>query len=171
MVIATLAGGCAFDSAASFDTEDYIDMDPPPSNCSAGTTASPCPAGDSSGNPVGGPCIDSDDCLGEAACVAPYSDGEVGDFTCTDQCLPLEDPTSWCFDAASCCDPAASCRRGLCVLDPAVDESGSGPDGGDSGSSSDSGGSSGTGGSSDSGSDSGSGDTSPGGSSGSTGMP
>jgi len=111
-----LASGCALaNSDAGADTDDFIDMDTPPGNCSAGTSAQPCPNADSSGNPVGASCFDSDDCTSGTSCVAPYQAGEVGEFTCTDQCLPMLDENAWCFDASACCEPSAVCRRGLCV--------------------------------------------------------
>ena len=144
------AAGCsAADSALEGATDDFIDMSPPPSNCSAGTGAEPCPATDS-GSPAGGPCRDSTDCLDGNACVAPFEDGEAGDFVCVTACIDLADEASWCLDASACCDPLAVCGpRGLCVIQGGLDESGTA--GSDSGSSEGSGSSGG----SDSGSDTG----------------
>lgn len=158
VVVASVAlAGCAASADFESETEDFIDMPTPPGNCSADTGAEPCPnptadgGTGTSGNPVGGPCLEPDDCQAGAACVAPYEDGMVGEFSCTDQCIALEDEASWCLDAAACCEPGAICRRGLCVIDGSAD-SGSGDSGsGDSGSgdsdsgSGDSGGSSSTG--------------------------
>ncbi|MCH9681476.1 MAG: hypothetical protein K0V04_08590 [Deltaproteobacteria bacterium] len=118
--------GCGASSADFAETDDFIDQDTPPGNCSAGTSSQPCPNPDSTGSPAGGPCFDSDDCSGGNACVAPYEGGEVGDFTCTNQCIELEDEDSWCLDAGACCDANASCRRGLCVAGESADESGTG---------------------------------------------
>ncbi|MEM7159669.1 MAG: hypothetical protein AAF799_42910 [Myxococcota bacterium] len=169
VVAMMLVGGCgSSDSAFGADTEDFIDEPTPPGNCSAGTSAGPCP-NDTGGNPAGSPCLEPDDCAAGVHCVAPYDDGEVGDFACSDQCIDLMDEQAWCLDAAACCTEGAICRRGLCVLEDGVDESGTaGSDSGDtgtgSGSDSGSGGSSdgtSTGGS-DSGSESGAGSSSTG---------
>ena len=76
MAALVLGVGCSAASELSADTEDFIDQDAPPGNCSAGTSAEPCPNADSTGTPVGGPCIDSDDCSSGTVCIAPF-DGEV----------------------------------------------------------------------------------------------
>lgn len=131
-----IAAGCSMsDTAFDGETEDLIDMPTPPGNCSAGTGAEPCPNGDSSGQPVGGPCLEPDDCQQGAACVAPFEGGEVGTFTCTDVCIPVRDESSWCLDSAACCDTTNLCIRGLCVVDDsATAGSSDGSDTGDSGS-------------------------------------
>jgi len=131
-----LACSAAAGEFGTGDTEDFIDMNPPPSNCSAGTGAEPCPPSpDSSGSPEGGPCIDSQDCLGGNACVAPFEGGQVGDFTCSSECIASNDEAAWCLDASACCDPAAVCiGRGLCVPGGSID-SGTGSETGGSGSS------------------------------------
>jgi hypothetical protein len=123
------AAGCALASdTPDADTDDFIDMDTPPGNCSAGPTAEPCPDPGTTGSPEGGPCIDSLDCQGDNACVAPFVDGEVGDFVCSSQCIALLDESAWCLDAGACCDMEAVCSaRGLCVVpEGGLDESGSG---------------------------------------------
>lgn len=120
--------GCASaDSDAGPGTDDFIDMDTPPGNCSAGTTGMPCPdPGQTTGVPEGGACLDSTDCASGTSCIAPFVDGEVGDFVCTSQCIGLMDESAWCLDASACCDAGATCNpRGLCI-EGALDDSGSG---------------------------------------------
>lgn len=131
MVVAVLVGGCAGDDSALFGaTDDYIDQDVPPGNCSAGTSAQPCPDPDSSGSPEGGACLESEHCADGNACVAPFEGGEVGPFTCTSQCIPIEDEGAWCLDDLACCEPTAVCNaRGLCVVPGGVDESGTAGEG------------------------------------------
>jgi hypothetical protein len=129
-IVALVASGCGGDDGAleSGATDDFIDMDTPPGNCSAGPMADPCPTPDTTGAPEGEACASSAGCEGGNACVAPFIDGEVGEFTCTSQCIALLDETAWCLDAVACCDMGAVCNaRGLCVV-PAggLDESGSG---------------------------------------------
>lgn len=124
--------GCASSQDASFwDTEDFIDMDTPPGNCSAGTGAAPCPdPGASTGVDVGEACRESSDCAGDNVCIAPFVGGEVGDFVCTPQCIPLMHESSWCVDSSACCDAGAVCSaRGLCVAG-GLDESGTASDDG-----------------------------------------
>jgi hypothetical protein len=128
MVAAVLASGCgAFDDdSLAGDTDDFIDMDTPPGNCSAGTSAEPCPDPGTSGSPEGGPCIESQDCAGGNACIAPFAGGEVGDFICVSQCIAQADESQWCLDASACCELGAVCSaRGLCVLG-GLDDSGTG---------------------------------------------
>jgi hypothetical protein len=126
-----LVGCGAFDDAGYADTEDFIDMDTPPGNCSAGTGAMPCPdPGETTGVPVGGACLESNDCADGNVCTAPFVGGEVGEFTCTSQCIALGDEASWCLDAVACCDVGAVCSaRGLCV-EGGLDDSGTGADSG-----------------------------------------
>ncbi len=129
-----LVVGCG-DAGFEAETDDFIDQDTPPGNCSASTGLDPCPNPGTSGSPEGGPCFNTRDCAGGNACVAPYDSGDIGDFTCTSQCIELQDDAAWCLDASACCDPNASCRRGLCVAGPEQqDESGTGSSSGDSGS-------------------------------------
>lgn len=151
VVVGLLASGCAAgNDSAQGDTDDFIDQDVPPGNCSAGTT-SECPEPGTGGSPEGGPCIDSNDCA-NGNCIAPFIDGQVGDFTCTMQCISLEDEGAWCVDDSSCCDAGAGAvcsTRGLCVIpESGLDESGT-ADGtaGDSGTGGSGTGGSGTGGS------------------------
>lgn len=123
-------GGCsAYDDGASGSpTEDFIDMDTPPGNCSAGTGLMPCPDPGDTGVPEGGACRESSDCANGNACTAPFVNGEVGEFTCTSQCIALDDESSWCLDATACCDPGAVCSaRGLCVAG-GLDDSGTASD-------------------------------------------
>lgn len=137
VVLAAVAiAGCGGDDAASFgsDTEDFIDVSTPPGNCSADTGAEPCPTPGSSGSPEGGPCLQSSHCLDGGWCVAPFDDGEVGDFTCTSVCIDLDDETAWCLDDSACCAAGAVCSaRGLCIIpESGLDDSGSGTDSGSS---------------------------------------
>ncbi|MEM9463419.1 MAG: hypothetical protein AAGF11_55265 [Myxococcota bacterium] len=152
LATAAIAGCGASDDALGADTDDFIDVSTPPGNCSADTGAEPCPTPDSSGSPEGGPCINSDNCLDGGTCVAPFDNGEVGDFTCTSQCIGLADETRWCLDDNACCglEIGAVCTaRGLCVIpEEGLDSSGTGTaDSSDTASS----GGTGTAGSSDSG--------------------
>lgn len=124
--------GCGdFSEDAGADTDDFIDMDTPPGNCSAGTGLDPCPdPGASTGIPEGGACRDSGDCAQGNHCIAPFVGGDVGDFVCTAQCIALEDESAWCLDASACCDAGAVCSaRGLCV-EGALDDSGTAGDSG-----------------------------------------
>jgi hypothetical protein len=135
VIVATLGLlGCAaegLDAGGDVATEDLIDMDTPPGNCSAETGADPCPdPGASTGVPEGGACLESSDCAAGTVCIAPFVDGEVGDFTCTAQCIALMDESSWCLDSTACCDPGAVCStRGLCV-EGSLDDSGTAADSG-----------------------------------------
>jgi len=117
--------GCASDDAFGGEgtTDDFIDMDTPPGNCSAGSNPCPDPGG-STGVPEGGACIESSNCVEGTYCIAPFVDGEVGDFICTALCIPLMDESSWCADSSACCDIGAVCStRGLCI-DGALDDTG-----------------------------------------------
>jgi hypothetical protein len=121
-IVAVLASACAesVESDGSDyppDTDDFIDIDTPPGNCSAGTSAEPCPDPGSSGAPEGGACNGSQQCEAGNACIAPFVGGEVGDFTCSPQCIALDDESRWCLDASACCEAGAVCSaRGLCIL-------------------------------------------------------
>jgi len=129
-IVALLAVGCGDFSESDLGgaTDDFIDMDEPGGNCSAGPEQNPCIDPGSSGSPEGGPCQTTSQCVAGTVCVAPFMEGEVGDFTCSDQCIPLMDETMWCLDSTACCDPTAVCNaRGLCV-EGGVDESGTGSD-------------------------------------------
>lgn len=129
IVAVLLAGGCAaMDDAGSFDTDDFIDMDTPPGDCPQGQVCSG--SSGTTGAPVGSPCFSSGQCVDEAACVAPFEDGMVGDFVCTNDCIGPMDEASWCLDPSACCDPTADCNaRGLCIPG-ALDDTGSGSDSG-----------------------------------------
>ena len=171
MLLAALASvGCAVTQDSAADTDDFIDMDTPPGNCSAGTDANPCPDPGTTGAGEGEACRESSDCANGNSCVAPFVAGEVGDFVCSSQCIALMDEAAWCLDATACCDPTAVCSaRGLCVEGP-LDDSGTAGESGsgtaDDGSGTDGSGTAGTGASTGAGEGSGS-DT--GASSGSTG--
>ena len=103
--------GCGDSSLDSASDGDYMDDDIPMGNCGA----TGCDT-DDGGVPIGFPCAQSSDCAGEAACVAPFADGDVGEFVCSAQCVPNDDESSWCLDAAACCDANAVCNpRGLCI--------------------------------------------------------
>jgi hypothetical protein len=133
-IMVVLACGCfAGSSDSPVDTDDFIDMDTPPGNCSAGTSAEPCPDPGSSGTPEGGACNGSQQCEAGNACVAPFVDGAVGDFTCSSQCIALDDESRWCLDASACCEAGAVCSaRGLCILpEGGLDDSGTGTGTGD----------------------------------------
>lgn len=135
-IVAALVCGCSAAEDAGAETDDFIDMDTPPGNCSAGTTGMPCPDPGTTGAPVGGPCLDSADCA-EGWCVAPFTEGEVGSFTCIAECIPLMDESMWCLDASACCEPGAVCSaRGLCV-EGGLDDSGTASSGTASGTASD----------------------------------
>jgi hypothetical protein len=125
---------------------DYMDDDLPMGMCGA----TGCDT-DQGGVPVGFPCAGTNECSGDAVCIAPFTDGDVGEFTCAAQCVPLDDDSTWCLDSSACCDANAVCNpRGLCIMgDPAADDTAG--SGGSSGSStgdasSDTGASSSTGG-------------------------
>ena len=112
---------CAAADGAGGDG-DYMDDDLPMGNCSGGTSGGACPS-DSGNVPAGFPCSGTQECTGDLSCVAPFMDDEVGEFTCSAQCIPNDDEAWWCIDAAACCDPAATCSpRGLCVLPVALDD-------------------------------------------------
>lgn len=125
-------GGCAASELDAADGgDDFIDMDTPPTDCSAGTGAMPCPdPGETTGVPVGGACLESNDCADGNVCTAPFVGGEVGEFTCTSQCIALDDEAFWCLDSTACCDLGAVCNaRGLCV-EGGLDDSGTAADSG-----------------------------------------
>jgi hypothetical protein len=109
-------GGSEFDTAGD---GDYMDDDIPMGQC--GNTG----CADTGGVPVGFPCGGSTECSGEAGCVAPFADGQAGDFVCIAQCIPNNDEASWCLDDAACCDETATCStRGLCVAGAVDDTAG-----------------------------------------------
>src|SRR4029079_9186351 len=95
--------------------------------------ADPCPdPGGSTGVPDGGACLDSSNCAMGSHCVAPFVDGDVGDFVCTAGCVPLMYEDAWCLDSSACCDAGAVCNsRGLCV-EGSLDDSGTAADSGTS---------------------------------------
>lgn len=132
VLMVAAVGGCSagLEDASAGDTDDFIDQDVPPGNCSAGTT-SDCPEPATTGSPLGGPCIDTNDCAA-GNCIAPFIDGRVGDFTCVEQCIPLMDEGVWCVDDSACCDAGAVCSaRGLCVIpEGGLDDSGTAGDSG-----------------------------------------
>jgi hypothetical protein len=130
VIVALLASGCAMaEDAAGGATDDFIDMDTPPGNCSAGTGADPCPDPGTTGVPEGGACQQSSQCAPGSACIAPFIEGEIGEFECTSQCITVGDETAWCLDSSACCDEGAVCSaRGLCI-EGALDESGTASDG------------------------------------------
>lgn len=126
-----LAAGCA-DAADSLAGESYMDDDLPPWSCmdeSAGSSSGAC---ESSGGLAAPACSGSADCSDEGVCVAHF-DGDIGSFRCEAVCVPNDDQTSWCFDAAACCEANASCVRGLCI--PAADGTGETSTSGDASSS------------------------------------
>ena len=105
-----VAVGCFANDGAVVD-DDYMDDPPPPGGC-----VTECPGPGSDGNPVGGPCTDSSECMEGAFCSAVF-DGEVQSFLCQDQCVPLMDDDQWCADYSSCCTPGAICSsRGYCLV-------------------------------------------------------
>lgn len=126
MVIGTamaLAGCSAADSAGG--DGDYMDDDLPMGNCSAGSGGS-CP--DTGNVPAGFPCGGTLECTGDLACVATFQEGEVGEFTCSAQCIPNDDEAWWCIDAGGCCDPTATCSpRGLCIVPDGLDDTAADP--------------------------------------------
>src|SRR5262245_16248725 len=73
---------------------DLFDDDLPMGMCSA-SGGEPCP-GETEGLPAGFPCAGTAECATGVVCVAPFADGEVGDFTCSNACVPAEDETQWC---------------------------------------------------------------------------
>lgn len=102
--------------------DDYMDDPPPPGDC-----VTDCPEPGSDGSPVGGPCLDSDDCAGAAFCAAEF-DGEVQGFTCREACIEPMDDTQWCADDQACCPGTTCTSRGFCVPagdTEALDDSGS----------------------------------------------
>jgi hypothetical protein len=113
-VLGLLAAGCGDSAAAdAIGDGDYMDDDIPAGNCG------PTGCGSDGGVPVGFPCAGSTECSGDAVCVAPFVEGEVGEFVCGAQCIPLMDEASWCLDASACCDANAVCSpRGLCIEGP-----------------------------------------------------
>jgi hypothetical protein len=107
---------------------------------SAGSSTSN--AGDEVGGTTAASGGNDDQCHGtadcdEAFCVAPYADNDRGPFACVSECLGPMDEDSWCFDAASCCDPTAVCTiRGYCEAASADSSSSTTTDAGDGTSSS-----------------------------------
>lgn len=125
VLAAAWIAGCGSDDGAGGGTDDFIDVDTPPGNCSAGTGGIPCPTPGSDGSPNGGPCAATEHCAEPgSSCIAPFDDGQVGEFICTAECIALDDATAWCLDASACCTEGAICRRGLCVPDEGLDGSG-----------------------------------------------
>ena len=101
---------------------------------SAGPSTS-APADTSTGGEGNG-CNVANPCDAGGFCVAPYADNDRGDFACVENCVEPGDENSWCFDAAACCDPTASCtERGYCVAPGGSDGSSSDAGTGGSGSS------------------------------------
>ncbi len=154
-LVAGLSSACGDSSLDSAGDGDYMDDDIPMGNCGA----TGCDT-DDGGVPIGFPCAQSSDCAGEAACVAPFADGDVGESVCSAQCVPIDDESSWCLDSAACCDANAVCNpRGLCIPgESSLDSSGGATTTADTGDASSTGGSDSGGSDSGSGSGSGSGD-------------
>ncbi len=109
----TVPLGCfAGNDAAGGLDDDFMDDPLPPGQCQA--TACPDPT---TGSPVGGPCLQTNDCAGDAICVADFAGGEAQAFTCQETCIPLEDDGFWCADDSACCEASAICSsRGYCVI-------------------------------------------------------
>lgn len=121
-----LTMGC-FNATGVSDTgidDDYMDDQPPPGDC-PGTG---CPTPGTAGSPVGGPCLDTQDCASDAICVAEF-DGEVQSFLCQEACVPLMDDTQWCADDQSCCEGARCSPRGFCLPPGETEGLDSGTDG------------------------------------------
>jgi hypothetical protein len=78
-----------------------------------GSTTGPCA---SSGGTPSTPCEVSSECPTTEVCVAVF-DGDIGSLHCGPLCVLDEDETSWCSDDAACCNPEASCVRGMCIAD------------------------------------------------------
>lgn len=128
IVAVLLAGGCgSFAEDAGIDTDDFIDMDTPPGDCPQGQVCSG--SSGTTGAPEGSPCLNSTQCADDAACVAPFTNGMVGDFVCTNECIGPMDEARWCLDPSACCGSADCNARGLCIP-AALDDTGSGSDSG-----------------------------------------
>lgn len=117
-------GGCG-DTSLDTGDGDYMDEDLPMGQCS-GTGSCPLPPGGPPGSvPAGSPCGAAQDCSEGLFCMAPWSEGALGEFTCSAECIPSDDETMWCLDSAGCCDPNATCNaRGMCRVGELVDDTG-----------------------------------------------
>jgi hypothetical protein len=99
----------------SSSTSSDPTTDPSTDPTTTSSTTAPSEDSSSSGGGADG-CNAANQC--EAGyCVAPYADNDRGDFVCVPDCVVPGDESSWCFDAAACCDADATCtERGYCVL-------------------------------------------------------
>lgn len=150
IVAAALLVGCdtGDTTAAGDDNEtdafgDVMPDDLPAGNCGVESSDEDCETdGSSTGlgdSTTGGPEGDClvNGCTGQGVCAAEWNaeTEERGPFECRFSCIPLVDDTSWCSNAASCCDSEAVCtERGYCVLGEGADGSsgsGDGSSGGD----------------------------------------
>jgi hypothetical protein len=106
---------------------------PPPANPTFDDAAEASTSGSAatgSESTTGGelPCGAAEDCeAGDEFCSAPVVGATPGpgEFVCG-ACLELDQPQRWCLDAASCCDPQASCELGFCRIASATDASSTG---------------------------------------------
>lgn len=95
-------------SSSSGDAEDET------TDVATSLTTAPAEESSSTGDDVSG-CNVANPCE-VGYCVAPYADNDRGEFACVPDCVMPGDETSWCFDAAACCDAEATCtERGYCV--------------------------------------------------------
>lgn len=115
-----LAGACA--DAADQSGDSFQDDDIPMGGC--GTSGTECPetGGSAGAAAIGEPCDATNHCA-TGVCAAPFDAGEIGELVCHSACIDYADEAMWCGDVAACCDPNATCSRGLCVMAQGADES------------------------------------------------
>ncbi|MBC8067949.1 MAG: hypothetical protein IAG13_06405 [Deltaproteobacteria bacterium] len=112
--LATLwLSGCYAADEGSIVGESYMEEDFPPWSCMDGSTTGAC---ETSGGAPATSCQVSADCPSPEVCVAAF-DGDIGTLRCEPLCVLDLDEISWCSDDAACCNPDATCVRGLCIAD------------------------------------------------------
>jgi hypothetical protein len=113
--------GDAAGTAADDWVDPYMD-DPQPPECQ---TSSGDVCTTDTGDGIHPTCDGTLDCADAEVCAAIFN-GDIGTFVCQ-SCLADQDEARWCFDDAACCNPDATCVRGLCL--PLLDGSSSGSSG------------------------------------------
>jgi hypothetical protein len=117
VVALACACGAKDDSAGGEDFADPYMDEPLPPEC-RDTSTGACGDTDEASE-----CVTSESCPVDQVCAADFN-GDIGRFRCQASCIASDDASRWCVDSAACCDAAASCVRGLCLL---PDETSSGP--------------------------------------------
>lgn len=91
---------------------------PPPPPTTTGTTDVATTTGEGTTTGIGSecPCPAGQFCVAEVDVGSGVEPPPAEAFVCRDACIPTGSANLWCFDAQSCCDPAATCEAGFCRI-------------------------------------------------------